>query len=77
MWQWLAMGNIQQRSYIPQVEQHSFFMQGSLSSEYVTITYKCMAYQSSHIALFIVGLRLKTHSGSPLKYYQLIFCKLR
>ena len=61
MWQWVAMGNIQQRSYIPQVEQHSFFMQGSLSSEYVTITYKCicMAYQSSPYSVIYCGAKVE------------------
>ena len=40
MWQWVARGNIQQISYIPQTEQHLPFRLMLLCLGNVTIIYK-------------------------------------
>ena len=44
MWQWVARGNIQQMSYIPQTEQHSLFGLMLLCLGNVTIIYKAVLH---------------------------------
>ena len=51
MWQWVAIGNIQQISYIPQMEQHSPFwlILGNVCT-YIHVMYTCVHEQSvNHI----------------------------
>ena len=49
MWQWAARGNIQQISYIPQMEEHSPFRLMLLCLGNVTIMFVCVCVATSLI----------------------------
>ena len=52
MWQWVARGNIQQISYIPQTEQHSPFELMLLHLGNVTIICVCL-YVCVHVCMYV------------------------
>ena len=65
MWQWVARGNIQQISYIPQTEQHSPFGLMLLCLGNVTIMcmYVCL-YVCMYVCVYVcmsICTRLKKH----------------
>ena len=57
MWQWVARGNIQQISYIPQTEQHSPF--GLMLLRLGNVTVICM-----YVCMYVCMYKFKPHIAS-------------